>query len=85
MLIQNSDRHLGHFLFAEHWAKGSYKGGKVTNDAWKGRRQPVLIDQVGKGGKEAQLDLGQRDWGSWRQRPMVSALMPAPALMMRTG
>lgn len=24
VLIQNSDRHAGHFLYAEHWADGSY-------------------------------------------------------------
>ena len=47
VLIQNSDRHEGHFLWAEHWAKGSYTGGRVAHDAWKGRRHPVLIDQVG--------------------------------------
>ena len=46
VLIQNSDRHEGHFLWAEHWAKGSYTGGRVAHDAWRGRRHPVLIDQV---------------------------------------
>ncbi|KAG2482261.1 hypothetical protein HYH03_018804 [Edaphochlamys debaryana] len=27
VLIQNSDRHAGHFLYAEHWADGDYVGG----------------------------------------------------------
>ncbi len=41
MLIQNSDRHAGHFMCAEHWADGSYGPA-----GWKGGLSPVLIDQA---------------------------------------
>lgn len=46
VLIQNSDRHAGHFLWADHWSKGSYKGGQVKEANWRGRKYPVLIDQA---------------------------------------
>ncbi|GAX75953.1 hypothetical protein CEUSTIGMA_g3396.t1 [Chlamydomonas eustigma] len=46
VLIQNSDRHEGHFMWAEHWAKGAYKAGRVSHDAWRGRMHPILIDQA---------------------------------------
>ncbi|GLI63649.1 hypothetical protein VaNZ11_006647 [Volvox africanus] len=53
VLIQNSDRHAGHFLYAEHWADGDYapqpygRGGSGGGSSfWRGRMSPVLIDHA---------------------------------------
>jgi hypothetical protein len=40
-LLQNSDRHLGHFLWGEHWCRGKWKEGR-----WHGDFTPVLIDHA---------------------------------------
>lgn len=41
VLLQNSDRHLGHFVMGEHWSHGQWVQGR-----WKGKMQPVLIDHA---------------------------------------
>lgn len=41
VLIQNSDRHKGHYLLGEHWAEGSESSG-----LWRGSMRPVLIDHA---------------------------------------
>lgn len=41
VLIQNSDRHIGHYLFGEHWAEGVN-----SNQGWRGAMRPVLIDHA---------------------------------------
>ncbi|GIL87827.1 hypothetical protein Vretimale_13138 [Volvox reticuliferus] len=52
VLIQNSDRHAGHFLYAEHWADGDYapqphgRGSGGSGSIWRGRMSPVLIDHA---------------------------------------
>ncbi|GLC39016.1 hypothetical protein PLESTB_001771000 [Pleodorina starrii] len=56
VLIQNSDRHAGHFLYAEHWADGDYApapqgrggggGSGGSGSVWRGRLSPVLIDHA---------------------------------------
>jgi len=43
VLIQNSDRHAGHFLWAEHWAQPA-PGNNPSSPHWKGSLHPVLID-----------------------------------------
>ncbi|GFH28358.1 uncharacterized protein HaLaN_26835, partial [Haematococcus lacustris] len=42
VLMQNSDRHHGHFLWAEHWSRGSLQG----SGAWQGDLAPVFIDHA---------------------------------------
>jgi hypothetical protein len=53
VLIQNSDRHHGHFLFAEHWGAG----GHVTDGEWKGRPSVVFIDHAAGLRSEAHVDM----------------------------
>jgi hypothetical protein len=45
VLLHNSDRHLGHYLYGQHWAKGHYN--TTTNSSekrWEGEMRPILID-----------------------------------------
>jgi len=53
VLIQNSDRHHGHFLFAEHWGAG----GHVQDGEWRGRPSPVFIDHAAGLRPEAHVDM----------------------------
>jgi len=41
VLLHNSDRHLGHYLYGHHWAKGHYNG---SEKRWEGEMRPILID-----------------------------------------
>ena len=41
VLIHNSDRHHGNFLFGQHWARGSWDG-----EQWRGEMRPILIDHA---------------------------------------
>jgi hypothetical protein len=52
VLIQNSDRHHGHFLFAEHWAHG-----QSSHDSWRGSMMPVFIDHAAGFRPEADVQL----------------------------
>eukprot|EP00955_Chlamydomonas_euryale_P109600 365942-Chlamydomonas_euryale.AAC.61 len=50
VLIQNSDRHAGHFLLAPHWSRGNYREQSGHDGRpsirWHGEQLPVLIDQA---------------------------------------
>lgn len=48
VLLQNSDRHHGHFLFGEHWARGRWEGSR-----WRGDLSAVLIDHAAGFRREA--------------------------------
>lgn len=50
VLLQNSDRHPGHFLLAEHWVKGHRDGALGTG---RGKLCPVLIDHAAGFRKDA--------------------------------
>jgi len=50
VLLQNSDRHHGHFLLAEHWVKGHRDGALGTG---RGKLCPVLIDHAAGFRKDA--------------------------------
>ncbi len=73
MLIQNSDRHAGHFLYAEHWADGAYLGtsgggggkhgkGPTSGAVWRGNMRPVLIDHAA-GFRQVGQQSGTARWG----------------------
>jgi len=49
VLLQNSDRHHGHFLWGEHWARGHWS----RDGQWRGDPGPVLIDHAAGFRKEA--------------------------------
>ena len=53
VLLQNSDRHAGHFMSAEHWAKGEYTG----NQGQSGRQRAGHLRNGGNGASAEQ--------GSW--------------------
>lgn len=48
VLLHNSDRHAGHFLFGRHWASGSWEkshGGNMEKK-WHGNKCCILIDHA---------------------------------------
>ena len=58
VLLQNSDRHEGHFLFGRHWTEGGLpKGGGLTDKGQKflsgSQYRPTLIDHAAAFRKEA--------------------------------
>lgn len=42
VLLHNSDRHHGHFLFGEHWVDGHFD----RDGQWHGSGRPILIDHA---------------------------------------
>jgi hypothetical protein len=61
VLLQNSDRHHGHFLWAEHWSRsaraGQTPGSNGSNRPWQGVKSMVLIDHAAGFRPEAFVDM----------------------------
>ncbi|EFJ42178.1 hypothetical protein VOLCADRAFT_97759 [Volvox carteri f. nagariensis] len=86
VLIQNSDRHAGHFLYAEHWADGDYtpaphpQGRSSGGTVWRGRMSPVLIDHAAGFRQDAFVCLDHQNafltGMTWTQRAQIRRQAP---------